>query len=352
MSVTLEDVARQAGVAKSAVSVVLRGHRLASRYSEETRKKVFRAAEELGYKRNFFASQILSGNRKVIMLCLSYFQDAFAASIAEAFEDEVHKQGYHLLVTVLQDKEDANAMNLDILGNNGIQALAVIGSRAAKLTDAMLLKLLDANVNIVLIGRDLESTRPNKVLVDNYTGGYALAEHVYSLGVKKVWTLTGSNDVYVAKSWDRVKSAFDYADKHGCPAPQTIPVKVVTTPEEWSMSAYNAVKYQLKESGRPDAILANGDYLAFGAMAALGEAGCKIGSDVVVTGYDDVGEAKFYIPSLTTIKQPMKEMGKIAADLLIETVSGKITSGRKVVLQPELITRHSTGSFSRKCLNE
>ncbi|MBN1376499.1 MAG: LacI family DNA-binding transcriptional regulator [Dehalococcoidia bacterium] len=347
MAITLQDVATEAGVAKSAASVVLRNHSLANRYSDETRKRIFDAAEKLGYKRNFFASQILSENKKVIMLCLSYFQDASAAAIAEAFEGEIHKQGYHLLVTVLQDKQDAEAMNMNIMGSHGIQDLAVIGSRSSKLTDEMLLKLLDANVNVVLVNRDIESTKPNKVLIDNYSGGRALAEHVYGLGARKVWTLTGSDNIYCAKSWGRVKSAYDYANEKGYEEPKAIPVKVATTPEAWSKSAYNAVKYQLKETGCPDAILANGDYLAFGAMAALDEAGYKVGKNVIVTGFDDVGVAKFVIPSLTTVKQPFSEMGKIAADLLIDTITGKIKTGRKVIMQPELIVRKSTGNFSR-----
>ena len=135
MSVKLSDVAREAGGAQYAVSVILRNTPVASQYSETTRKRILKTANELGYRPNFFASQLHAHNRRVLMLCINYLQDPVSSRIAHGFEYRIAQQNYKLLISVVREKPKEDSNNLDILGMHGITGIAVIGSSIKKLTN-------------------------------------------------------------------------------------------------------------------------------------------------------------------------------------------------------------------------
>ncbi len=335
MPVTLKDIAEKANVAPSAVSVVLRDTPLAKRYSDETKRRILNAAKELNYQPNFFASQLHKHNRRVLMVCMSYFQDPFSAMVVDGLEQRASERGYKLLMSIFRNKQSS----LDIVGMHGITGLAVIGSHSEKLADKTILEIAEKGAKVVLVGRELESESVSRVLVDNYAGARQTAEYMYSQGAQTIW-------VFASKGQDalinyRAQAVVDYAKQNNYPAPVLVYVSHSDTAHGHARAGYQAVIQKLKELPRPDGIIANGDYLAYGAITALTQAGYKVGHDVAVIGFDNAWTSEFTVPPLTTVQQPMIEMGQAAADILIDTIEGKTSLGRKIVFTPKLIIRES-----------
>lgn len=335
MGVTLQDVAERANVAPSAVSVVLRDTPVAKRYRQTTKMRIFNAAEELNYQPNFFASQLHKHNRRVLMVCMSYFQDPFSAVVVDGLERRASERRYRLLISVFREKQEG----LDIVGKHGITGMAVIGSHTEKLADEAILAIAGNGAKIVLIGRELEGDHVSQVLTDNYAGATQTAKYFYDQGVRDIWVFASEREDVLLNN--RAKAVQDYARQNKYPEPTFVYVVPSDTAHGHAAAGYETVRKKLTESPVPHGIIANGDYLAYGAITALTEAGHRVGKDVGVIGFDNAWTSEFTVPPLTTVCQPMIEMGEAAADILIDTIEGKVSLGRKIVFTPKLIIRKS-----------
>lgn len=335
MDVKLVDIARKVGVTPSTVSITLRNHPRSRRFSEETRSKIFSVAKELDYKPNFYASQMRRSDKKMLMLCLSYLQDAYSAVIAEKFERRALERGYRTMVSVFQDKEDPFAVDREILHSGGISGMVVVGGETKKLTDQDISVLTEEGGTIVLVGREINHPSVSCVLSDNYRGGQLAADYLYAQGISSLW-LIEATEFYARQKNERKRGFQEVVQRLGAPEPV-----ILAGEANRSEFGYNVVKKNLKSRGLPEGIFAVTDRLAYGVMRALYEEGYRVGEDVAVVGYDDIWPSEYTSPALTTVKQPMEEMGLLAADMLIDTLQGTIKPGQKVSLSPELIIRQS-----------
>lgn len=160
-----------------------------------------------------------------------------------------------------------------------------------------------------------------------------------------LWLLTS------IKSFDapqtRYRAILDYARQAGKPDPIPVIVPYGGTPTDIAKAAYNTIRDKLTDSPLPDAIFTGMDMHAFGAIRAISDAGYQVGRDVALSGYDDIWPSEFVSPPLTTVHQPLEEMGTTAADIMIDIIEDKIRPGRSVIVSPELSIRHSS-SFAGK----
>ena len=273
------------------------------------------------------------------MLCINYLQDPVSSRIAHGFEYRIARQNYKLLISVVHEKPKEDHNNLDILGMHGITGIAVIGGSIKKFTNKFINSLVDAGVKVVLVSRELKNELVSQVLVDNYGGARLAAKHLYDQGAEKIWVFkTNTSD-------KRVLAVKDYANSNGHSEPFVFSFSKSDKPRINVAEGHRVVLEKLEQLGPPDGIIANGDYFAYGAIKALTEAGYCVGRDVGVIGFGNLWQSEFMTPPLTTIHQPMIEMGHKAADILIDTVEGTAKPGQKFVFTPKLIVRKS-GFFS------
>lgn len=340
MPITLQDIATKLGVAKSTVSFTLRNHPKAQQFSQNTRQRIFQAAQELGYRPNFYASQLSGGRPKLLMLCLSYLRDTWASMVAEGFEAQASQRGYRVLIATFHDREDPLALHRDVLGSQGAPAAAILGASTHKLTDEALRGLLDEGVRVVLVGRELDDPRVAHVLTDNYLGGQLAARHLYEdLGLEDAWVVGVRGRLPLAQ---RLKGFCDTARALGKPQPRQI---VVPDGRAWIEHSQAAFAQAIQTHGRPRGVFAAGDVLAVGASHAMAEIGWITGRDVAVVGFDGGIYSVCHYPPLTTVAQPMMDMGQKAADLLIQMLEEPELPAKRVVIPPVLQVKGSTDRF-------
>jgi LacI family transcriptional regulator len=341
MPPTLEDIAIATGYDKSTVSVTLRNLPRAARFSSDTRRRIHAAAAKLGYRPNFFAQQLTGQKPRMLMLCVNYLRDPFAMMVAEGFQARAMEIGMQVLITALQDRQNPLDLHRDMIGVQGVPAVALVGGDSSKLSDAALVQLASEGVKIMLVNRAVESTTHSigHVCADEVCGGRLAAEHVYAQGVSDVWLLGGM----VGPAFEaRIKGIRQVAAEHGKPEPRFISCLVPGT-RDWAGNGATQVAAALAEenSKPPQAILTVSDALAVGAVRALSEFGLAVGRDVAVTGYDDGIYAQCAWPPMTTVRLPMQEMGRLAADGLMQMLETPNEPAPVVMLPVELIVRSS-----------
>ena len=188
MPATLEDIALATGYDKSTVSVALRKLPRAARFSQDTRDRIQAAADRLGYRPNIFAQQLAGQRSRMLMLCVNYLRDPFAMQVAEGFESRAAELGMRVLITALQDRQNALDLHRDVIGVQGVPAMALVGGDPTKLNDAALRQLSDEGLKIMLVNRAIPagSGSIGRVTADDHRGGCLAAEHVYDQGAQDV----------------------------------------------------------------------------------------------------------------------------------------------------------------------
>lgn len=333
---TIKEVATLSGVSLATASMVLRGGVHADKFSKATRERVTNSARKLGYRRNFFASQIRPTARKVLMLFVDTITDAAGAATAERFERRAAERGYKTLITFFQGERTAESdIDREIVGGHGIPAVAVLG-RVAENTIA---ECANDGVSVVLFNRDSRLDKVSTVLSDDYSATIQVAEHIYNQGLEDVWLLCRafpkSNPIV------RVTAFEEYARRASKPQPKLIYAEPMPNARASVKEGYRVFHAALQGCSPPQAVFAINDMPAYGVIRALHEAGHRVGQDVAVVGYGDLWPSSATFPPLTTVHVPHAEMGEVGADLLIDTTEGTIPPGQKAVLTPKLIVRDS-----------
>jgi DNA-binding LacI/PurR family transcriptional regulator len=344
MSVTLDDIAAKLGVSKTTVSLTLRNHPNAGRFTSQTRRRIQVAAQKLGYQPNFFAAQLAKSRSTLLMACVNHLISPWAMAVFSGLEKQAAERKHRLLITSLQGQEEPLAFHRDILGSKGVGAMAVVGCHTrGQLSDSAIRGLADSGIKIVLVERELDHPGVGQVVCGNYEGARAAAEHLYERGLDDLWILSVQSDI---SDWarHRLRGYLDVARERGAAMPPVLPMNSFPVNEDaYVTKGYEAVKNRLRGHKPPRAILSNSDSAAVGAERALMEAGLSVGGDVAVVGFDGGIFSQTAWPPLSTVAQPTEAMGRAAADMLINMLEDPDRPAEKVVLPTELIVRESSG---------
>jgi LacI family transcriptional regulator len=218
--------------------------------------------------------------------------------------------------------------------NNGLLAGVIVSSLS--LTDPIVNHLKENRLPYVSIGRNPMDDMGNYVDVDNYNGAFKAINHLAGLGRKRIATITGPMNVIVGV--DRLRGYRDALAANGLPfAPE-----LVVESDFSDGGGYAAMQSLL--SAQPDAVFAMSDVMAAAAIRVLMEAGLKVPDDVAIVGFDDIPLASRTIPALTTISQPIVQMGAGVTNILLEQIEHPSRQPRQVILPTELVIRSSCGS--------
>ena len=319
------DVAKRAGVSRTTVSFVL-NNSPGKMISEETRQRVLRAAEELGYEPNEYARGLAQMRRNSIGVFIchsqSIFSDAYIPKVIEGAAQTLNKFRFQLILQPLKlDQSDylriAKKDNLD-----GVIFINIHDESAA------FKKLVDSKFPFVVIG----TVKHNEIIqvdIDNRKSAKEAVRYLLKLGHREIGMIAHASVVYNA-SYSRVEG-YKEAMREANSDIKDEWIRVADFSEE---SGYRAMKELLKLKEPLTAVFAGNDVIAYGAIKAIQDAGLNIPDDISIVGFDDDYLSRYLNPPLTTITLPASGLGSQAAKLLIDIISGKKILEPKRVLLP------------------
>lgn len=345
--VTIRDVAKVSGVSITTVSIVLNKSPLSRYIPASTKKRIERAAKDLSYRPNQFARSLVSKRSHTVGVMIFDMTDPFCRLVLLGIENTLYQSSYLTILTNVHNQRSRFERYLEMLLERRMEGLIVLANWLSLDID-FLADLEKSSVPIAIIGCQVKTKSISSVNVNNEVGGQAAIEHLYSLGHRKIAFIRGPKTV--ADSARRWSGISNYARTVRL---ELDPQLIVDLPESRDarssfQAGYKLTKELLLKKRPFTAILAFDDVTAFGAIRALTKAGFRVPEECSVIGFDDVSASALYTPALTTIRQPMEEMGAVAAGIVIDGINAVLEKREgsafhhKVV--PELMVRESTRS--------
>ncbi|HLT57665.1 MAG: LacI family transcriptional regulator [Limnochordales bacterium] len=328
MSVTIYDVAREAGVSLATVSRVINN----SPYVKPaTRQRVQETMARLGYEPNLVASALMTKRTGLLALLVPDISNPFFAEVAWGVEDAAAHLNYNCVICNVGDDTEKQARYVSVLRRKGIDG--IIFATAAH-DDRLVLNLEKRRYPITLMARDVPSAAVNRVLTDDQAGAALAARHLLELGHRRMAVITEPARIH---SSGQRRQGFAAALQ-----PVGVEPTVIEADGSDIAAGLRASQHLLSLNPRPTAVFCANDMLAIGVLQAAAAAGVRVPQELSVVGFDGTPLAQIASPPLTTVVQPMREMGRVAVQLLIESLqNGK--EPQRVVLDPYLHRGASTG---------
>ena len=328
----MADVARQAGVSHQTVSRVLNGH---PNVSPATRASVLAAIRDLGYRPNAAARTLVTGRTNVLGV-ISIDTTLFGpASMLYGIERAAHP-GHSVAIASLAGFDRRSvAEAVELFLGQAVDGIIVI----APLTAAVeALATLVADVPLVAVGCGTRAPLPS-VAIDNLSGAAKATQYLLDLGHQTVHHIAGPDNWVDAQErvegWQRTLRAA------GAPEP-------VMLRGDWSARSGYEIGHKLAAMPEVTAVLCGNDPMALGLLRALAERGKRVPGDVSVVGFDDVPEAAFFLPPLTTVRQDFGELGRRALRLLLDRISADHRLEPTLPIEPEMVVRASAAPIASR----
>jgi LacI family transcriptional regulator len=333
MTTTIKEIAKMAGVSRSTVSRVINDD---ENVSERTRVKVQAIIDEMGYQPNPVARSLIGGRTHVLglvvpMIVSSLFRDPFFSLLAQGISSACTMNNYTLMLWLMEPNYEKRTSE-NILNNRLIDGIIVASS---KIGDPLIEGLISRKVPLVQIGRN-DCPDVSSVDADNIQGAVMAVRHLFSTGKTQLATITGQMALYSGR--DRLTGF-----KHGLQE-NKLPIlnERIAYGDFTEESGYAQTKVLLSKT-EFDGLFIASDMMAIGAIQAIQEAGLRIPEDIAIVSFDDIPTAARHQPPLTTIRQPIQQMGSIAAQTLIDQLEQNETgTPRRIVLPTELKIRQTT----------
>ena len=330
--ITLKQLAEQIGLSPGTVSVVLNNTPRADSIPQKTKDKIFQAAKELNYRPHYFAQSLRAKRSFTVGVMVSELVGNYCAIVLNGIENALTKEGYFYLTTSHYHRQDLLKHNPQMLIERHVDGLIAVDTQILFKTD----------LPVVTVAGHEEIKGVVNVVLDHQIAAELAIKHLYDLGHRKIAVIKGqdfSTDTEVR--WQTINKA---AQDRGIDIGETLTEQLegnIGTPE----LGYIATKKILAKEKNFTALFAFNDVSAIGAIRALKEVGMRVPEDVSVLGFDDIYAAEYHNPALTTIRQPLFEMGKLAAQTLLNSISaGRIEESQTLTVKPQLIVRQSTAA--------
>jgi LacI family transcriptional regulator len=328
MRTTIKDVARLAGVHSSTVSRVINGK---SCISQETAKRVFSAIERLDYTPNALARSLKTKKIQTLAMLIPDISNPFFAGLARGVEDTANQYGYNVILCNTDDCFEKEVIYLKLLAEKRVEGLIVA---TAQIRDKSILELGKTGCPYILLSRNIKGLQENSISIDDIAGGYLATEYLINLGHRNIAHIAGPYNTTTAL--DRIKGFKKALLNYGIPFQK----QYIGEGDFRIKGGYQVMKQFLRLENPPAAVFTANDLLAVGAMEAIRENGYDVPADISIIGFDDIKLASYFSPPLTTIRQPMIEMGSLAIIKLLERIEHNLTHPN-ILIKPELVVRKS-----------
>ena len=321
---TIKDVAERAGVTVTTVSRILNNR---GSISENTRKKVYAIMEELNYQPNELARALFRKKSNIIGLIIPNVSHPFFAELSNYIESYAYKNGYKVLLCNSYSDIAKEKDYIDMLKRSQVDGI-IMGSHSLETSE-----YVGINLPIVTIDRILSDKIPY-ISSDNYRGGTLATKLLIRKGCKKIAHISGLLSLNTPAN-KRYEAFSDVTKK----------LDIETTLIEIKLDTFDGYKSKIEKLFRDypdiDGVFASSDIIGATTVIVANSLGKKIPQDLKIIGYDDILNASLIVPALTTIKQPIEEMGKLAVELIIKQIEKEEIS-MEYILPIKLIERGTT----------
>ncbi len=326
---TLEDIGKRAGVSRATVSRVINNHPY---ITDEVRERVQRVIQETGYQPNRIARSLASHRTGMIGLVIPHdantiMTNPYFLHLITSLTSAANQNDLTLALFLFHSSDEEERIASTIFSNSLVDGVIVTADRSE---NAFVPQLLAHHVAVAFIGKPEPGVEVPYVNVDNEAGGYLATKHLIKRGCQRIGTIAVR---YNSAGNDR----FDGYRQALADTGQDIDDDLIAVGDFSQSSGYRAMQKLL--SAQPDAVFAASDQMAIGASRAIREAGLRIPDDVALIGFDDLPSAANAEPPLTTIRQPIDQLGPVAIDILKQVIDNKIDATHRRILPTELVIR-------------
>jgi len=342
MSVTSGDVAKLAGVSRATVSyVVNNGPRPVS---PETKKRVLDAIQQLGYQPNAVARNLRLQRTSTLGLIVPDTHNPYFSEVERGVERVAFENGYTVFLCHSGYNLDHELQYVNLLHSQRVAGVIWIPGTA---DSTPYHKLKEYGIRTIVIDRLVPDENVPVLMGDNFHGGFVATKHLIDLGHRRIGYIRRPVDL--SHSRGRFEGYQAALSEHGIPLANELVAKGGFVLED----GYRAIRELLALPEPPTAVFAYNDMMAIGALRALHEAGLRVPEDFSLVGFDDIAQASFTCPSLTTVDLPKYEMGQRGADLLITLIEKRKTTSKPLKpLEVKLIIRESTGPVPQRPISQ
>jgi len=295
--------------------------------------------EELSYQPNRIARSLRKRKTNAIGLIISDITNPFFSEIASSIEYLTFLEKYSLILCSTNGKQEKETFYINQLSEWRVDGIILISPKIS----TSYLKILDErNIPVVLVDNESPGGEIDVIKADNYHGGKIAAEHLISLGHKKIACISGP--FKDNPSYDRVEGYKDALMDHGIGVDEDL----ILAGNFDVISGVQCADVLLEKNEKPTAIFACNDLMAVGVIKSASTHNLRVPEDLSVVGFDDISLAKYIVPPLTTIKQPMREIGEQAINCMMEKIKNPNKACRTITLNVRLAERQSTQMIEKE----
>jgi DNA-binding LacI/PurR family transcriptional regulator len=322
---TIREVARLAGVSPATVSRVMNG---TAKVDEEKQQRVWQAIEETGFQPNELARALFKKSSRLVGLLVPNIENPFFSELARAIEEEAYSRGYHILLCSSDNNADKEQMNISMFSKMKADGVIIITN--GDHTEEM---ISSCDLPVIVVDRHLKECGEIAFIEsDHYKGGRLAAQCLVDCGCRNIVCLRGPQNF--TSGVQRFQGYQDVCRENG------MEIQYIDTAYSFEAGHRSAMEL-LQRYPQVDGILAANDMVAISVYKLLRSRGIRVPEDVQLVGFDDILFSRLVSPELTTIRQPVKEMGRRAVDIIYRYVNGEPFESQ-CVFDVELVERETT----------
>jgi DNA-binding LacI/PurR family transcriptional regulator len=328
---TIIDIARRLKISPSTVSRALSNH---PDIKEQTKERVRKTAEELQYLPNPIAKSLKSSRTTTIGVIVPEIKHDFFSSAISGIEEIAYQSGYTIIVCQSNESFEREVVNTQVLMHHRVAGVIASISQNTRCGNHFN-DLLKRKIPLVFFDRVCDDVTTSKVVIDDYKSAFDAVAYLVQKGYKKIAHLAGTQELGICRQ--RLNGYLDALHANNIPVRDEL-VRYGGLHEE---NGYSSMYDLFREDLIPDAVFAVNDPVAIGAFQRIKEVGLKIPDDIAIIGFSNNKITSLIDPQLTTVDQPSFEMGKTAAQILIDEIEMRTTEPKTVVLNAKLVIRGS-----------
>jgi len=329
--ITIKDVATRAGVSSATVSRVLTGK---SYVREEARQRVLAAAQELGYKPSRVARSLRVRRSQIVGLIISDIQNPFFTALVRAVEDVAQSYGFAVILCNSDEDIAKEALYIDLLLEEQVSGVLITPTREY---DNPSRRLVEAGIPVVAVDRYMLDIDVDTVVVDNIDSAFRLVDHLIRAGHRRIGAILAGPSTTTGR-----ERLIGYQQAHAAHQLPIDPALIQTGAPRRELG-YLSVQLLLKLADPPTALFCGNNLLTVGAVEAIHEHNLRIPDDIAIAGFDGLICNPLPEPVLAIIEQPVYELGKVAAELLMQRIQGSKSPYQKVELKTRLHVGRASG---------
>jgi DNA-binding LacI/PurR family transcriptional regulator len=335
-AVTLKAVAQHLGLTPGTVSAVLNDSPSARSIPQATKNRIRAAAKELDYRPNFFARTLRNKRTYTIGVIAEEIGDSYSSPIISGIEHFLRQRDYFFLTVVHRHDPTLLSRYSQLLSERGVEGIITVDTTVMEAP----------MVPTVAIAGHKKLKGVTNIILDHERAAVLALKHLKELGHERIAFMKGNP--ISSDSQDRWDAICRVASRMEINIDPELIIQI-DADDPTPMLGYPFTKHLLARGKSFTALFAYNDISAIGAIRAIQEQGLRVPQDISVMGFDDIPGAAFHSPSLTTVRQPLRRMGEVAAESLLDRIEGSKEYPAEIAIEPELAVRESTAQAPSSC---